>query len=152
MIIIDSNSLVVLLLGNMNPNLVSKHRRTSIYDKEDYFNLLRVIKSYKNLLVIPNIWTEVDNLLNNFSGNYRYEYVKVISELIKETSEKYLESKIIVSKDYFSSIGLTDSLILELGKNCEFIITSDSKLSDYARANNILVYDMIEEKNKKLKR
>jgi hypothetical protein len=147
MIVIDSNSLVVLLVGIIDPKLISTHKRTSIYTPQDFLDLLQVIREIENLIVLPNVWTEVDNLLNNFSGNYKWIYVNEIKNIINKTSEKYLQSKLGVDKLDFFDIGLTDSLIIELGKECDFIITSDSELSDFAIANGIKVYDMVKHRN-----
>ena len=149
MIIIDTNALVVLIIGLIDPKLIKNHRRTSIYTIEDYNKLLLVIGDISRLVVLPNIWTEVDNLLNNFIG-YKYEYVVKISEIIKNTSEKYFESELATNCEAFFDLGLTDTLILECAKKCKLLITSDSKLSDYAIANGILVYDMVKERNEKL--
>ncbi len=154
MILIDANSLIVLLIGLMNPSLIKKHKRTSIYTKEDFHTLLEIIGNFENLVVLPNIWTEVDNLLNDFNRSHKYLYLKQITEIIKRTSEEYLKSEIATENhSHFHTLGLTDSLILELAKNkkCKFLITSDSELSDHALANGIIVYDMIKEKNKNLK-
>lgn len=151
MIIIDSNSLIVLVLGLMNPSLIKNHKRTSIYEEEDYFNLLSVIPNFESIIVLPNIWTEVDNLLNNFSGNYREHYVDKILHLVKSTSEKYFETHKIINNDYFLDLGITDTLILECAKDCNLLVSSDSKLSDYTRAFGIKVYDMKAIKNEKYK-
>jgi len=148
MIIIDSNSLIVLLLGSIDENLIASHKTTSIYTKQDYHNLVIIIKDLKNLLVLPNIWTEVDNLLNRFAGHYRWTYLTQIREIMSKTTEKYLQSTTGSKSPYFDYVGLTDSLILEIAKDCELLITSDSMLSDYAIANNIVVYDMVKERNK----
>jgi rRNA-processing protein FCF1 len=147
MILIDSNALVVLIIGLVDDRLISKHKTTSIYTKKDFLQLLQVIGDFKRLMVLPNIWTEVDNLLNRFSGNYKWKYIQSIKFMIQESSEKYLESKLGIENIFFADLGLTDSLILEAGKNCEFIVTSDSKLSDYAIANGIKVYDMVKKRN-----
>jgi len=72
MILIDANALVVLLIGIIDPRLFKTHKTTSIYEEQDYYDLLAIIGDLKNLVVLPNVWTEVDNLLNNFSGNYKY--------------------------------------------------------------------------------
>lgn len=40
MILIDSNSLVVLILGLIDPELINTHKKTSIYDEEDFYKLL----------------------------------------------------------------------------------------------------------------
>lgn len=151
MIVIDSNSLIVLLLGLIDPNLISKHKRTSIYTPQDFFDLLKVIKEIEYLIVLPNVWTEVDNLLNDFSGNYKWAYVNKIKHLINDSSEKYLQSKLGAETHFFFNIGLTDSLIIELGKECDFIITSDSELADFATANGIKVYDMVKRRNESFK-
>lgn len=150
MILIDSNSLLVLILGLMNPSLINKHSKTSIYEEEDFHNLISVIKNLESIVVLPNIWTEVDNLLNKFTGNQKELYIKRIIETIKITSEKYFESKMVENNYAFYNLGLADTLILECAKDCEMLITSDSELSDYARAYGINVYDMKELKNEKL--
>lgn len=151
MILIDSNSLIVLILGLMNPTLVNTHNKTSIYEEEDFYNLLNTIKSIESIVVLPNIWTEVDNLLNKFTGNYKDLYVQKVIETIKLTSEKYLKSHSVENNYAFYDLGLTDTLILECAKDCEMLITSDSMLSDYAIANGIKVYDMKKLKNERLK-
>ncbi|AZQ44185.1 PIN domain-containing protein [Nonlabens ponticola] len=151
MILIDSNSLLVLILGLMNPALINKHSKTSIYEEEDFHNLVSAIKKIESIVVLPNIWTEVDNLLNKFTGSQKELYVKRIIETIKITSEKYLESKMVENNYSFYDLGLADTLILECAKDCEMLITSDSALSDYARALGVNVYDMKELKNERLK-
>lgn len=147
MILIDTNSLVVLIIGLMNEDLINKHKRTSIYTKVDFNDLLTIIENLEDLVVLPNIWTEVDNLLNGFSGNYKWQYISKLREIISVTSEKYFSSKFATASEYFMEVGLTDSLILEIAKDCKFIITSDSQLSDIAIANGIIVYDMIRKRN-----
>jgi rRNA-processing protein FCF1 len=151
MILIDTNALVVLLLGIIDPRLISKNKRTSIYEPEDFYDLLSVIGKLEKIVVLPNIWTEVDNLLNNITGSYKDQYVKVITETINTSSEKYLKSVSGTTNPSFFDLGLTDSLILEYSKECDFLVTSDSRLSDYAQAYGIKVYDMIKARNEKIK-
>lgn len=40
MILIDTNALLVLIIGLINPRLFSNHKRTSIYEEQDFKNLL----------------------------------------------------------------------------------------------------------------
>ena len=150
MIAIDANALVVLIIGSIDTRLFKTHKRTSIYESEDYHLLLNVIESLDKLVVLPNVWTEVDNLLNNFKGNYKEIYVEQIIAKIQETSEKYLESINGVKHYTFYDLGLTDSLLLQVATETKKLITSDSALSDYAIANGIDVYDLVKEKNNRL--
>ncbi|MGJ3234967.1 hypothetical protein [Marivirga sp.] len=135
----------------MSPSLINKHKKTSIYSSEDYENLLGVIGSIESLVVLPNIWTEVDNLLNKFNGNQKEIYVEKIIQTIKNTTEQYLQSNLIEENYAFYDLGLTDTLILEHAKNCELLITSDSTLSDYARSQGVEVFDLKEMANYRLK-
>ena len=65
------------------------------------------------------------------------------------TTERYLSSLRGAENPYYFDLGLTDSLILECAKECNLLITSDSRLSDIARANGINVYDMVMARNEK---
>jgi hypothetical protein len=151
MILIDSNALIVLVVGLVDKSLINKHKRTSIYTTNDFVGLLSVIGDLKKLIVLPNIWTETDNLLNSFSGDYKWKYIQVMEELVKQSTEEYLESYRGIINPLFWELGLTDSLIIELGKKCDFIITADSGLSDFAIANGIPVYDMVQRRNLEFK-
>jgi len=75
MILIDANAFVLLIVGLVDLNLISNHKRTFIYYRKDHKNLLLVIGNYDRLVVLPNVWTEIDNLLNRFSGSYKLKYI-----------------------------------------------------------------------------
>ena len=153
MILIDANALVLLIVGMIDENLVGKHKRTSIYSKQDYQELLLAIKDLHNLVVLPNVWTEVDNLLNRFSGNHKWSYITLVKSMLEQTTERYVASVTGGGSDYFISDGLTDALLIELGKEkqYDYLITGDSTLSDIARANGINVYDTVQRRNENLR-
>lgn len=150
MIVIDTNALIVLLVGLIDTRLISQHKRTSIYDEQDFRDLVSVIESFDRLVVLPNVWTEVDNLLNKFSGDYKYLYMTKTCETMKASSEKYIMSLKGTESHSYYDLGLTDSLLLELAKGSELLITSDSSLSDFAIANNVKVYDIVKNRNERL--
>ena len=150
MILIDTNSLIILIIGLINPKLINKHKRTSIYEEQDFIDLISFIDDLENLVVLPNVWTEVDNLLNDFNRGNKLRYIDEITNTIKNTSEIYMESQKATISDGFYDLGLTDSLLLEYSKKCELLITSDSKLSDYAVANGVQVFDIVKNRNERI--
>ena len=150
MIAIDTNALVVLIVGLIDPRLLKTHRRTSIYKQQDFEELSIVIGNISNLNILSNVWTETDNLLNNFTGNYKYQYIQNITASVQATTEIYVPSKTAVINPYFFDLGLTDCLLLEQAKTCSLLITSDSTLSDYATALGIQVYDVVKNANNRL--
>lgn len=102
----------------MDPLLITKNKRTSVYDQKDYYNLCNVIGELESLVVLPNIWTEVDNLLHEYyNKGHKDLYVNIIIQTIKNTSEIYLQSNLIERDSEFYDLGLTDTLILEYAKN-----------------------------------
>lgn len=136
----------------MDPRLIKENKRCSIYNEKDYEILCNVIGKLDSLVVLPNIWTEVDNLLHDhYSKGHKDLYVNNIIQTIKSTTEKYLKSSLIEENSVFYDLGLTDTLILEHAKNCKLLITSDSTLSDYAFSRGIKVFDMKKIVNEKLK-
>src|SRR5215203_2438975 len=64
-IILDSNVLLVLIVGKFNTNLLGKHPRVEEYDLDAYKVLVQQLENYDGILTTPNILTEVSNLLQN---------------------------------------------------------------------------------------
>lgn len=150
MILIDSNALVVLIVGLVDPRIIHTHKRTSIYDEDDFHALRSTIEEVERLTILPNVWTEVDNLLNNFAGNHKYKYILEVAELVKASVEKYIPSIHATQNEHFAYLGLTDCLLLEFSKECKMLISGDSGLSDIARAYGVCVFDLVEYRNSKL--
>ncbi|TVP48120.1 MAG: hypothetical protein EA341_11585 [Mongoliibacter sp.] len=148
--LIDTNALLLLIVGIMDVRQIKRHKRLSIYDEQDFYDLFSLIQDIESLIVLPNVWTEVDNLLNNFQGDLKSKYIFQISELIKSSTEKYLKTIKVIEEYTFYDLGITDTLLLSYADKCEFLITSDSKLSDYAVSRGVKVYDLVQEKNKRL--
>ena len=147
--LIDTNALIVVVLGMINPKLVNTHPRTSIYEEQDFLDIINFIGEMENLIVLPNVWTEVDNLIENFKGNYRYKHLTNVVSLIEKTTEKFIPTVQATRSECFSYLGITDSVLFECAKNSDALISSDSKLSDFARAYGIHVFDVV--KNRQIR-
>lgn len=150
-VVLDTNVLILYILGLIDPLLVNSHRRTSTFDAKDYYFLLDLTKPYENFLSAPNIFTELDNLLNN---HYCLDYnlLSQIRNFIALSKEEFIFSHIAVKEYYYPILGLTDSVILKLAEKADLLISADSKLCDYAKAFGIKVFDFKEYKNNLFKR
>ena len=125
MIVIDTNALVILVLGLIDPRLIEEHKRASIYDAEDFDDLLTIIEDINQLVILPNVWTEVDNLLNGFTRQRKDDYVAVLAELVTQVSEEYIATSLATAEASFYDLGITDSLLLQLSRNHDLLITGD---------------------------
>ena len=61
---LDTNLLVLLVVGSESRELISKHRRLEHYSAEDYDILVELLQNAENLFVTPNTLTETSNLVS----------------------------------------------------------------------------------------
>jgi hypothetical protein len=120
MILIDTGPLVGLLVGLIDIAKIDTHKRTSGYSKQAFRDLLAIIGSLERLVVLPNVWTEADNLLNKFTKSDKDRYIWQIAEVINSTTEKFMESVKAVKSGAFYDLGLTDSLYWNTARNATF--------------------------------
>jgi hypothetical protein len=138
------------LAGQINKNKIEKYTRNSLYKKEDYYFLLNILTEYDKIITSPNILTEVDNILNRITGEDKYKYLVLVKTIYKQTIEKYIKTETVAQSWFFDSLGITDSSILMMAKDCELLISGDSSLCDYAKSLNIKTFDFKEYINSKL--
>ncbi|MEZ4723764.1 MAG: hypothetical protein R2863_03810 [Candidatus Kapaibacterium sp.] len=148
MIVIDTNSLIVFIIGIINNAKHLNHPRTSDFDIVDFKMLLNKIGNPKNLIVISNVWTEVDNLLNESFQKNDLRYYKTLKYLINLSTEPYIKIADIIQERTFEKIGVTDSLLLNAAIKAKVLVTFDDDLERIANHLGIEVYNLRTEKVK----
>jgi hypothetical protein len=97
-IFIDANALTLYVLGTVNRRYIGNHRRLRIYDDEDFEILSIYIAQSKEVLITPNIWTEVDNLCHDsILGEDKSVYVTMMQQIHKEWIPELVEKYILKS-------------------------------------------------------
>ena len=127
--LIDTNLLLLLVVGLTDPKRIEKHGRTSDRFTQKHFMLLREIVSKAEVLVTtPNILTETSNLLGLKDDALSKKYALKFAELINEMEEIYVDSKTACKHVIFSRLGLTDAAIATLKSEKYIVLTSDGPL------------------------
>lgn len=67
-ILIDTNLLILLLVGSFNENLISNFKRTINYTVEDYKYLKTFLLGFDKHFYTPNILTEITNLTDSINS------------------------------------------------------------------------------------
>ncbi len=129
-VILDSNILILFLVGHITPNKISSHNATSIYTLEHFEFLLDKVRKFDHILTCPNIVTEVDNVLNNFKGENRNTFLDLTKTIYKNSIEKYISTKSILDLWQYDKLGITDTAILSMANECDLLISGDSGLCD----------------------
>ena len=91
-IILDSNLLVLLIVGLTDPKLIYKHKRTKSYEKEDFELLVNILSNYDQVVVTPHILTETSNLVSQIGEPTMSLLRKTLLALLKEQKEVFQRS------------------------------------------------------------
>ena len=128
---IDSNLLVLLMVGNVDRELVSRHRRSRRFTPDDYDRLLALLEPLDKVLVTPNTLTEASNLLLSSSDP---RPMACLRTLIENTDEVVVASRTAARSRVFDRLGLTDAALLEAVSAESPLITVDFDLYGAALA------------------
>ena len=113
-IILDTNLLILLIVGDTDSKLITKHKRTNVFSLQDYQLLKLVLEDYQQIVVTPHILAETSNLACQISDPDKSKILQTLGVFIGVQHELQHPSKSVVNSSYFVRLGLTDSVILEI--------------------------------------
>jgi rRNA-processing protein FCF1 len=127
-LLVDTNLLVLYVVGGVNRNRIDTFKRTTRYTKSDYDLLLRVIAKFNPLYAVAHVLAEVSNL-TDLPGAERLLARHVLKEAIALLDEVEISSVQAVSDPLYQSLGLVDAAIGTLARahNCT-VLTDDLDL------------------------
>ena len=125
---IDANLLVLLIVGNTDKTLISKHRRLRGYSVEDYDILIDALSQAERIFITPNTLTEASNLLSQHGDPERSLIFDTFRAFIHDNIEVMVRSEVASSRSEFNRLGLTDSALLEGVSEETPLITVDIEL------------------------
>ena len=124
-VFIDTNLLVLLVVGSVERQLVATHRRTRTFTPEDYDRLLRIVEALGRVFVTPNTLTEASNLLEQPQDT---RFLGRLRSLIEACQESVVSSATAARNRAFMRLGLTDAALLEAVSAERPLITVDLEL------------------------
>ena len=136
-IIIDTNILLLQLVGAVNRERITRFKRTAQFTPEDYDILVGLVKNFQKVVVTPNILTEVNSLTNQLGEPERSQCLNIFSILTTKVEEEYIDSNVVTKHELFTRFGLTDCGIMLLSKNKYLVLTDDLKLHLYLKSLGI---------------
>jgi hypothetical protein len=107
-LLVDTNVLVLYVVGNLDLDLIAKHKRTEKFIAEDYHLLDRFLRQFKTLITTPNVLTEVSNMVAQIGGETETKLRVILGALVKAFDERYVPSMRLVK--WRSSAGLASQM------------------------------------------
>ena len=99
-ILIDTNILLLFVVGSLNPDLIPKISRTASFSFQDFQIVEKTIDFFDNKITTPHILTEVSNLID------RVEIQDALRTYVEIAIEQFIESSRVVANNMFSKFGI----------------------------------------------
>ncbi len=127
-VLIDSNLLLLLLVGTFDRKLVERVKRLNKYNTRDLDLLRRFCGLFQRILTTPHILTEVSNLIQNSDDRRLSAFLQYLAQQFGVLVEQYRTSADIVQHSLFISFGLADSALAMESDEGALVITDDFAL------------------------
>lgn len=134
-VLIDTNLLLVLLVGNVDPRLVGRSCRTEEYTRKDYELIRDLLVRFNRLITIPQVLAETGNFLkrNCPTANTMLDLHLELRFFTLIARESRSLSKRIVAHPAFPQLGYTDAAIIHAAaRGSHLILTNDGPLQGLA--------------------
>lgn len=143
-IIVDTNLLLLYLIGSFNKDLIRKHKRLSNYNEKDFIFVKNVIKKSPLIFTTPHILAEVSNIIDIDDPKFSRYFTKFV-KMLTLLSEFYSRKEDLINDWIFETLGLTDSAIINAAKTNKLVIlTDDREATSIIRAEFIDVINLTE--------
>lgn len=129
-VILDSNLLLLLVVGLASQNYIKIHRRLNSYTDDDFVLLAKILNSVDSIILTPNTLTETSNLIGYIVNPARAEIYTVFRALLETpgNEERFVESKVAMTRTEFVRLGLTDAALLHMATESHTLLTADLDL------------------------
>lgn len=136
-VLVDTNLLVLLLVGTVNKQRIPNFKRTEDFTIEDYELLVRLIQWFGKLIATPHVLSQVSDL-TDLSGKERTAVRELFKSLVvQDIEESYDESRVLVGDPAFIRFGLADAAIAAVCSRGILVLTSDVQLQLALQVRNI---------------
>ena len=125
---VDSNLLLLYVVGSEDRSLIAGHRRLEGYSVADYELLIDFLAPAGHVFVTPNTLTETSNLIRQHRDPQRSQLMRRLRVIIQDSQEVVVASAKASDNSVFESLGLTDSVLLEVATAETPLLTVDSGL------------------------
>ena len=140
-ILLDSNVLLLWIVGSIDPEGIARFRRTRDFTRTDFEFLARwMARVGARWLASPNILTEVSNLAGSLPPILRKRFWERFRATVLRIDEAYVPSVEIVAGDRLLRLGLTDCSIVEIARRSgAVVLTNDHALAGTLRSLSLEV-------------
>ena len=124
-LLIDTNLLLLFLVGLYDRSYIDSFKRTRQYTAEDFDLVRRLARPFHKLITTPHILAELSNLSLTMSSRRVAEYFSLVIGVLKRMKETYAQKDTLLQRTLLPKVGFTDLSILEAAKRYEYLVLTD---------------------------
>jgi hypothetical protein len=126
-VLVDTNLLVLFLVGSVNKRRIGEFKRTQNFTVEDFDLLSQLIPWFGTLVTTPHVLSQVSDL-TDLPGKDLHAVRRLFNILVEQMEESYHLSRVFVTHDLFSRLGVTDAAIATVCSTGILVLTTDLNL------------------------
>lgn len=126
-VLVDSNLLVLLLVGRVNERRILDFKRTQNFTIEDFHLLQRLIAWFGKLFATPHVLSQTSDLAD-VGGKELHNIRKLFKSIVERIEESYDSSITLVADPVFERLGLADAAIAKVCSRGILVLTADVTL------------------------
>ncbi len=141
-ILLDTNLLVILVVGYTHPLLLQK-ARFSGYTILDFELLHSIVSACRKCVTTPHIIAEASNILKK-AGGHADDCRETLGRILGSWKERYFASEsLLMGSDNKISLrlGVADGSTLQVAKKGTIILTADAPLAAWLKHSGHTVYE-----------
>lgn len=123
-LLLDTNVLVLFVVGTVNPRRIETFKRTRQYTIQDFDLLLRVLGKWTTHYTVPHVLAEVSNL-TDLGGMELQMARRVLKNTISALTEVAVSSIEASQHLAFDALGLADASIATIARDQRCAVLTD---------------------------
>ncbi len=104
-VLLDTNLLLLLVVGLFNRDLIARHKRTNSFVPEDFDLLMEFIDGYDVLWVTSHCLAEVSNLLRQTTETHADGLMACFTDVVARSRESRIPKEVIFGNPLVIKIG-----------------------------------------------
>ncbi len=134
-VLIDTNLLVLLVVGSTDREFISRHKRTKSFIPRDYDELTRLLSGSRELWVTSHCLAETSNLLKQTDKTKAQILLHTLAAYCDIARESHIPKETVFGYENYRRLGVTDTGFIYSSETVSRSITVDFNL--YIELSNL---------------
>lgn len=127
-LLIDTNLLVLLVVGVVDKRLISAHKRTKTFTESDFDLLTGIVKRFHEIWVTSHCLAETSNLLKHTTQNNSRKLLAGLAMISEKSRESKIAKEAIFQSGSYLQLGVADAGMVQKAKRVTCSLTDDLDL------------------------